>query len=238
MPLSRRSSLAVALLLVAAPVARAQSSANPTGHWEGRIQIPNREMALTVDLAKDAAGTWTGSLSIPSSTTTDVPLSDIAVENGAVRFVANLPGKTSFDGSLSADASGLSGTVANAQGGVPFELTRKGEANVKQAPRSSALTKSFEGTWQGTVDAEGRTMRVLLKLSSAADGTAVALLTNLDKDTGDIPVTTVTIDGAQLLLEVRVISGSYRGTLGASGEIAGEWVEGPRRLALTFRRSQ
>ena len=33
------------------------------------------------------------------------------------------------------------------------------------------------------------------------------------------------------------VSGSYRGTLGGSGEIVGEWIEGSKRTPVTFKRA-
>ena len=58
-------------------------------------------------------------------------------------------------------------------------------------------------------------------------------------DAGDpeIPVTTVTLHGKELTLDVRSISGSYRGTLAASGEIIGEWSERTQKVPLTFKRA-
>jgi hypothetical protein len=152
-----------------------------------------------------------------------------------VRFTASLPEQASFDGHISADASSLSGTAASAAGEAPFQLRRDGEANVKVPPPSSALSKEFDGTWEGTLDTEGRVRRIGLKLSPATDGTATATLIVFEKNM-KIPVTTVTIKDKQLQLEARAVSGTYRGALGPGGDIAGEWVEGPNRLPLTFKQ--
>lgn len=54
----------------------------------------------------------------------------------------------------------------------------------------------------------------------------------------EIPVTTVTLQGKQLELQARAVGGTYRGTLGATGEITGEWIEQTVRLPLSFRRAQ
>jgi hypothetical protein len=175
-------------------------------------------------------------MSVLGSTAVDVPLGNLTVEETVVRFTASLPEHTAFDGRLSADASSLSGTVSSAAGEAPFQLTRNGEANVKVPPPSSALSKEFEGTWEGTLDVGGKVRRARLKLSPAADGTATATLISVDKGNLEIPVTTVTLKGKELHLEARAVSGTYRGTLGASGEIAGEWSEGPNHFPLTFKR--
>jgi hypothetical protein len=237
MMMARYRSLSAALLcaFLAVVPARGQA-ADPSGHWEGRIQMPNHELPVIVDLAKSAAGDWIGSVSIPDSIT-DVPLIDIVVSERAVRFSAALPGKTTFDGNLSAGAAGVAGSVSNAEGAVPFQLTRAGEASVKLPPPSSALPKAFSGTWEGAVDHDGKSRRVLIRLWPAADGTALGAIVAVDQGNLEIPATTVTVHDNELALDVRALSGTYRGTLGADGAIAGEWLERSARLPLTVRRS-
>ena len=168
----RTVSLVAFVLLGLLPVS-GQTAPNAAGHWEGKIQIPNHELAVSVDLATTGSGQWIGSVSIPDSAT-DLPLSDIAVDGRTIRFSATLPGRTTFEGTLNVEATEVSGTVANAEGGVPFQLIRSGEASVKVPPPSSVLPKAFDGTWQGAVDRDGKTRRVLIRLSAAPDGTAVA----------------------------------------------------------------
>src|SRR5205085_9918781 len=104
-----------------------------------------------------------------------------------------------------------------AEGGVPFQLARSGEADVKVPPASSALSKEFEGTWEGSFTSGGKVRRIALKLTPAADGTAKATLISVDKGNMEIPVTTVTLQGRQLELQARAVGGTYRGTLGAGG---------------------
>ena len=228
--------LAAALAVPGAP-GRAQAAPRAAGHWEGKINLPEREVGVAVDLAPGAAGGWIGSISIPGSTSIDVPLGNIIVDGSAVRFVATLPESASFDGALSSDATGLSGQVSNAQGGVPFQLTRSGEARVSVPPPSSALVKEFEGRWDGTLTVNGEVRHVGLRLAPAADGTAIGTLISGDRGERKIPVSTVIIRGNQLQLESRAISGTYRGTLGDGGEIAGEWTERGVQGNLTFKRT-
>jgi hypothetical protein len=157
------------------------------------------------------------------------------VAGTAVRFTATLPGQTTFEGALSADATSLAGTVSNHEGGVPFDLKRSGEAHVNVPPPSSLLPADFEGTWEGTLAVGGQPIRIRMKLARAADGRAVGTLVSLEQNNTEIPVTTVTAQSTQLRLEVRAISGVYTGTL-VNGEIAGEWSQGPATGPLTFKR--
>lgn len=221
-------------VLAAAGVAQTDSKA--AGHWEGKIQMPKRELGITVDLARNPEGAWIGSMSVAGSSAIDVPLDSVTVEEMTVRFTASLPEQISFEGHVLAVSDSLSGTASTAAGGVPFQLARTGDANVKVPPPSSVLSKEFEGAWEGTHEANGKVSRVALKMWPAANGAASAKLIAVDEGNLEIPVTTVTINGKSLQLEARAISGMYRGTLGAGGEITGEWSESAGHFPLTFKR--
>jgi hypothetical protein len=232
-----RLGLLTMILSLASSVGLSQSAPNAAGHWQGKIEIPDHELNITVDIAKNAKGAWIGSISVVGSSSIDVPLSSIAVDGQTVRFTAALPEKASFEGHFSADANSLSGTASNAEGSVDFKLTRNGEANVKLPAASSALPKEFEGTWEGTITSDGKTRHIAVKLSASPDGTATAILIAVDKGNLEIPVSVVTITDKQLQLDVRAVSGKYAGRLGANGEITGEWSEGQNHLELNFKHA-
>jgi len=213
----------------------AQTAAPGSGHWEGTLHAPNGDVALTVDLGKNPAGLWIGSLS--AGNIVDVPLTKVSVDNGTVRFaMAEMPGAPSFEGKLSADANDLSGAAAAPTGAVAFQLKRKGDANVKLPPASSALSKDFEGHWEGSLELGGNALRIGVKLSRTADGAATGTLISVDQGGQEIPITTVTIKNQDLQFDVRAISGSYHGVLGATGEIDGNWTQGPGTLPLHLKR--
>ncbi|MSU23076.1 MAG: hypothetical protein EXS32_04550 [Opitutus sp.] len=239
----------------------AQTAAQAAAHWEGTVHMEKLELGLVIDLARKSSGAWIGSMSFPGTPTVDAPLGDIAVDDksgcrveraahrspGAllsllynhksVRFTARVPGVATFAGMLSADASSLSGTASNAAGETTIQLKRNGEDKVKLPPPSSPLPKEFTGSWAGTIEADGKTRHVGLKLSPATDGIAVGTLIAIDHGNLEIPITTVTIQDKRLQFESRAISGNFRGTLGDNGEITGEWSEGPKRLPLTFKQA-
>ena len=211
----------------------AQLVAGFAGRWEGLIRIPERELGITLDLAKTAAGNWIGSISVPLSTSIDVPLGNISIDGTTVRFTATLPAKASFDGVLTAEGT-IAGTVSSVEGRTTFELARKGAPRVVLPPPSSALPKEFSGAWEGTIERGGRATRVGITLSSAPDGAATGVLAAAGSE---IPLTTVTIAGADVRFESRAVSGTYVGTLGPAGEIAGEWTERSLRAPLILRRA-
>jgi hypothetical protein len=205
------------------------------GHWQGTIKMgENRNLPITVDLAKNADGSWIGSMSVTGSTSVDVPAT-VTVNGAAVRFVANLPQRATFEGKLSDDGATITGTAGNADGDTSFQLTRSGDPNVKLPPASTPLPKEFEGQWEGSIDAGGTVRKVGLKLVNGADGKGTAVLIAGEQHM-EIPAATVTAKGKELTLDVRAVSGSYRGTLGDNGEIAGEWTQGPTHAPVTFKK--
>ena len=212
----------------------AQKSPNATGHWEGRIKIPNGEYSISVDLAKTAKGAWIGSITVLHSFAVDVPLRAISVDGPEVRFAADLPDKSAFEGRLVKDGKSILGKVTSATGQPEFQLTKYGQARVKLPPPSSPLPAKMEGTWEGTVGEEQWLVR--LKLSHAADGTGTGVMVDVGHENKHLPLTTVMFKNNEFEFEVRSVSGSYRGTLGADGKIAGEYKPGNgQRMPLTFK---
>ncbi len=207
-----------------------------SGHWEGHIKMPRRELPVVVDLAKTDSGSWIGSISLIGSTTANVPLSDIVVEGRGVRFKSSLPEPVSLAAAISEDGKTMSGAVTNAAGDAPIELARTGEPKVAVPPPSSPLPKEFAGTWEGTLNIQGRTVRVAVILTADPSGIAKGKLVNLDQGDLEIPASTVTINGKRLEFESRAISGTYKGTLAEDGEISGEWAEGAVRAPLVLKK--
>ena len=56
---------AAAIGLARGPIA-AQATGGAAGHWEGAIQVPGQELAISVDLARNADATWEGAIAIPA----------------------------------------------------------------------------------------------------------------------------------------------------------------------------
>lgn len=82
-------------------------------------------------------------------------------------------------------------------------------------------------------------MRLVLEMSNRPDGTSVATLANLDQGGAEIPIATITQNAATLTLDVKVVSGSYTGTLNRERtELSGTWTQRGFSAPLVFRHSQ
>ncbi|HUP03614.1 MAG TPA: hypothetical protein VMU19_06475 [Bryobacteraceae bacterium] len=235
-----REAFRLALLSAAcAGAALAWQQPAGSGHWEGSIQAPGQDVAITVDLAVDAKGAWTGSMSMPAQGARDIPLTGIAVRAGAIRFrLFEGAQSPAFEGKLAADGASMSGRLSGAGESANLVLKRTGEAALRAARPSTAISNDFVGTWQGILTSGQRELRLQLELARGADGMAAGTLTSVEL-TGSprIPVTTITQKDKRLELEAPSIAGSFAGTLNEGrDQISGQWTQAGAATPLVFHR--
>ena len=128
------------------------------GHWEANLQVPDRTIALAVDIDKNANGEWIASFGVPAQNITGVAVSDIKVDGASVKFkVADIPNAPSFDLKLSGDSK-LAGTVITPQAELPIEFAKKGEAKVVLPTTSPAVSKELEGDWSGAIETDRKSV--------------------------------------------------------------------------------
>ena len=227
--------LVLAGLLLSAPATYAQS-ADPAGHWVGTVDLPTMEIGIEVDFIKSPSGLFSGTLSTPSQKLLGVPLSKVDVKGTFITFEARTDQR--FTGALSPDDSTISGAYSIEDYLFRFTLTRMGPAKIYPLQTSPRITKDLEGTWNGTVAANGGWMRVVLKLANDANGRSTGTLTNLDEGSLVIPVATITQKGSKVTLAFDVVEGSYAVTLSADHtELTGTWTQGVSSGPITLKRA-
>ena len=64
------------------------------------------------------------------------------------------------------------------------------------------------GTWQGTLSVGQQTLRVVIQITKAAEGTLTATMYSIDQGPNTIPVSSIKLDGANLSLSVDQPPGS------------------------------
>jgi hypothetical protein len=230
--------LFAALVLFLASLVRAQTAIDPSGHWEGAIQIPNMEMKIEIDLTKNGKGELTGTFSQPAQGVKGLPLSTVGVEGRSVRFVfkgGDAP--ATFEGALSDDGQSIAGEVNQGTYTLPFKLARTGDARIARAPKSAPIGKELEGTWNGTLEVEGKQMRLVVKMANQPDGTASGTIVSQDGSGVEIPIA-MTQKGSNLTIDVTQVGASYVGILNEAGtELVGTYTQGPVAAPLTFKRA-
>lgn len=229
---------AVLIALILSPAALlAQSAAAPSGHWEGALQVPGQEIKIEVDLASKGEK-WEGAIGIPAQNMKGYPLTGITVQGDKVTFaMKGVPGDPQFKGTLAKDGKALSGDFTQGGATFPFTLTRTGDAKLEPPQKSTPITKELEGSWEGTLNVDGTSLRLVAKLSNQPDGTAAGTLVSVDQLGAEIPIATILQTGAHLKLLLPVISATYEGDL-KDGALTGTWTQGPRSWPLTFKQSK
>jgi hypothetical protein len=223
-------------LIVCASVTFAQSTTAPAGHWEGAIQVPGQELKIEIDLA-GTADKWEGTITIPAQSLKGFPLSAITVQGETVGFaLQGVPGNPQFKGAVK-EGKTLAGDFSQGGGTVPFALTRTGDAKIEPVPKSTPISKELEGTWTGTLEANGTALHLVLKLANQASGVATGTLVSLDQGSAEIPIVAVIQTGTHLKLLVRSIGGTYEGDL-KDGQLTGTWSQGGGSLPLVFKQTK
>lgn len=228
--------LAACVLLAVLPgPAPAQSAAGPAGHWEGTIEAPGQALAIQVDLASRAAGTWEGSITIPAQGIKSFPLAQVTAKDGAVGFVMKgVPGDPTFKGTLSKEGRSIAGDYTQGTVTLPFTLAWKGDAVIAPAAKSTPITADVAGTWEGALDVNGTTLRLVATLTDHSDG-ATGTVVSVDQGGVEIPIATIVQAATHVTLTVSAIGAVFEGDL-KNGQLAGTWKQGPGSLPLVFKR--
>jgi hypothetical protein len=104
------------------------------------------------------------------------------------------------------------------------------------SPLSRAQAQ-IAGDWQGTLDAGGTQLRLVLHITAAKDGSLTATLDSVDQGANGIPVSAITLKDSNLSLTVDAVHGTYEGTVNKNAtEIDGTWSQG-MPLELNFKRA-
>ena len=229
----------LAVLFLLPPLLHAQPAVDPSGHWEGVIQVPNKDVKVEIDLAKNTKGALAGTFANADEGLKGIPLSTIAVEGRTVTFELKAgSGGGTFRGQIPADGQSMSGDFVTAEGNhsLPFSLTRTGEARIAPAPKSAPIGKELEGTWNGALTLGEKQMRLVLKMANQPDGTAAGTIRSLDGSNVEIPVG-MQQKASSVTVDVVSVGASFVATLNDKGtELAGTWTQGKTVLPLTFRR--
>jgi hypothetical protein len=223
------------LSLASVRVATAAPDADPSGHWEGAVQAPNKRVTIEVDLGKNARGELIGTLGNPAQGEKGLPLATIVVAGRELSFAVNASGGGTFRATLRGDGQAMSGdfTLGRGDQSLPFQLHRTGDARFTPPPKSPPITKRLEGRWSGTLAADGKHLTIGLAMANQPDGTATGMIST---EGLELPIAIAQND-AHLRIDVPSVGGSFVGELDAAGtRLVGTWSQRSQSLPLTFVR--
>ena len=104
---------------------------------------------------------------------------------------------------------------------------------------AQAPAQGIEGSWQGTLDAGGTQLRLVLKVTKSDAGVYSGELVSLDQGSASIPVDTITIKVDSVRLEMKPVGATFVGVLNRERtELAGTFAQGGQEFQLTFKREK
>ncbi len=91
----------------------------------------------------------------------------------------------------------------------------------------TAAPVSTAGKWMGTISVPGVELRVAFEITEKSQGEYTAVMHSIDQGAMNIAVSSVTVKGDSLRLEVQSIPGAYAGKFSEDGNsIDGNWFQG------------
>jgi dipeptidyl aminopeptidase/acylaminoacyl peptidase len=98
--------------------------------------------------------------------------------------------------------------------------------------------KGFEGSWQGTLDAAGTMLRLVLTVTRSEAGTYAGKLDSLDQG-ATIPIDTITVNIDAVRVEIKSAGVVFEGALNKERtELTGTFTQGGQSFPLSFKRDE
>jgi alpha-beta hydrolase superfamily lysophospholipase len=98
--------------------------------------------------------------------------------------------------------------------------------------------KDFAGSWQGTLDAGGQKLRLVVTVTKSDAGAYAGKLESLDQD-ATIPIDTITVNGDAVRLEIKSPAIVFEGTLNKDRtELTGTFTQSDQKFPLTLKRGE
>jgi hypothetical protein len=220
--------------------ALAAGAASLEGRWSGAAAIPGRELAIVIDLERDASGAWAGSLIVPGFDVKGAPLQNVVVRGDELRCdageaLASAPsGPATFVARLGEDGR-LRGELTQAGNVAPLMLARTGAPQVERPRRSAAVATGTEGRWIGEFELGGYPRQVTLDIANRGSAAPQVEFVVVGKATTKLPVDFIAEDDGVLRIESRAYRIAFEGRV-AGGRIEGSIEVGPQEIPLRFRR--
>jgi hypothetical protein len=219
------------------------AQAGPDGHWEGSFTVNNREIGISLDLAKNAKSEWIASMGLPPEHATGLVVTDVAVNGKSVRFVAVELQLATVDLTLGPDGK-MKGTMSapqgpmSTQGSLPVELKRTGEAKVELIPASPAVSKELEGDWEGSLHApNGVLFPLVFHFKNQPDKTVAATMDSPGRNAMAMPLNNVKQTGQKVEFGLKIAHAAFQGALNPEGtELAGQFTHEQDSTPLTLRK--
>jgi hypothetical protein len=214
------------------------------GYWKGELEVQGMTLRLALKIARAADGTYSGTMDSLDQGVRDLPITTLAFKSSTVKLEWKLL-NASFEGTMNKDATQMSGNWT--QGGRTFPLVFE---RTDQPPTASpskeqlsfdtppADSPDIRGYWQGKLEIDPLSLRLLLKIGKAGDGSYAGTMDSPDQGSKDLPMTSIAFASPSVRLEWKGIGGAFEGDLNPEGtQMSGTFSQLGRSFPLTFERT-
>ena len=201
------------------------------GDWNGKLKVGEAELRLVLHITKADDGSLKATLDSIDQGANGIPVNAVTLKDSKLNLKVDAI-NGNYDGKVSGDASEIDGTWTQGQS---FDLNFHWGNIAKPAPKP-AKPSDIDGDWLGTLDTGVGKLRLVLHIINTGDG-LTATMDSLDQNANGIPVTSMTRASASLKFEIKVIGGSYDGTISQDlGTFSGTWTQSGKSWPLVFKR--
>jgi hypothetical protein len=184
-------------------------------------------------------GAYRATLDSIDQNSKDIPVARIVAHKDSVQ--AELPALGArFQGDLNADRTEIAGSWKQLNASFPLTLKRTTEpariseamAANEYAPRADS---DLQGAWQGSLKVGNVDLRLNLRLADAGAGTFRGQLDSPDQGVRNLPLTSIAYQKPTVRFELAKIGGVFEGNA-FPDKMVGTWMQGGKKLPLTFQR--
>ena len=166
------------------------------GNWLGTLDTGAAKLRLRFKITETYSGVLSATIDSLDQGVSDIPVNSIVLKDNTVRLeVKGVQG--SFDGTLDEAAKKITGTWQQAGHSLPLTLERYEGAVAVSAPEklspeelaaSKQAAQRLTGLWNGTLGAEGASLRLKVRIAKNSAGAATGTLQSVDQTTNAIPL--------------------------------------------------
>jgi hypothetical protein len=221
----------------------------PAGHWEGTIDLPQKQVRVSVDLDRNAGGKWAGSVGFPDLGGSASAFTSAIVRDATVSL-QSMESLCGLDGTMAADGSTIKGEFLSAQlrsVPVPMQLKRTSAPPSAPAAGNSRIAAEAQGTWEGSFrilktweggdPPEGTTIQLRIRLAGTESGATGGARGVFPNQNNELPVTAIVQSGDRLQFEIKAAGAVFKARL-KGGELTGEWSQfNSDPVSLTLKRA-
>lgn len=218
---------------VSQAAASAAGSPAITGDWAGTLKAGPAELRLVLHITAGKDSSLTATLDSVDQGANGIPINAVTLKDGKLNLDVQAVQGT-YEGTVNKDASEIAGTWSQGQ---PMELTfKRAQPQAATPAPKPAAPSDIDGTWQGSLDTPGGTLRIVFKIVNMDTG-LTATAQSPDQGPNWMPTTSVTRTGNKLTIVMKALGASFEGQINDSKTtINGTFTQGAA-IPLVLKKS-